>query len=89
MTFSSCYSVIKDLHLTIYILHLIRLRPKLKKLTKEELAMFINSIIFISNKKLLDAFISETEHEDYMPMVYDAANQILVHHPALLRRWNP
>lgn len=51
--------------------------------------MFINSIIFILNKEFQDAFISETEYEDYMQMVYDAANQILVHHPALFKEVEP
>lgn len=51
--------------------------------------MFINSIVFILNKEFQDAFISETEYEDYMQMVYDAANQILVHHPALFKEVEP
>lgn len=73
-------------HLLIFLpFSLIRLRPKLKNLTKEELTEFINSIIFILNRELQDAFISEVEYEDYMQMVYDAASQILVHHPALLK----
>lgn len=77
-------------HLLVFLpFSLIRLRPKLKYITKEELTIFINSIIFILNKELQDAFISETEYEDYMQMVYDAANQILVHRPALFKEVEP